>query len=147
MSEYIATQAFSTTHTCTNSTMSCDKRCMCHTYHMHAHMYNDGLIHAISISVCLLVCQRPQNWCRWWLHWQSDLLRGCLLLKGWEASSWWMYQEVYWPFWSEAGEVPEKMGNVCEEGFQRPVWKGMWIWHYWGNALCSMYKCGTGLLL
>ena len=30
-----------------------------------------------------------------------------------------------WPFWKEAGEVPEEMGNVCEEGFQSAVRKGM----------------------
>ena len=28
-----------------------------------------------------------------------------------------------WPYWGCAGEVPEKMGKLCEEGIQNAAWK------------------------
>ena len=29
-----------------------------------------------------------------------------------------------WPYWGSSGEVPEEVGQLCEECFQRTAWKG-----------------------
>ena len=34
-------------------------------------------------------------------------------------------EQVCRPHWEESGDMPEEMGKMCEEDFQKTTWKGM----------------------
>ena len=45
-------------------------------------------------------------------------------------------EQVCRPHWEESEDMPEEMGKLCEEGFQKTAWKGMKLITVYAPIFC-----------